>query len=49
MASMLVSLISTAKGMVNSLTDDVLFLMICSNDSSFGALDRREGLASSTW
>lgn len=49
MASVSVSLISTAKGVVRLLTDEVLFLIICSKDSSLGALDRREGLASSTW
>lgn len=36
-------------GHMRLLTDEVLFLIICSKDSSFGALDRREGLASSTW
>lgn len=49
MACNTVSLISAAKVVVRLLTDEVLFLMICSRDNSFGALDRREGLASSTW
>lgn len=30
-------------------TEAVLFLMISSSKSSFGALARREGVASSTW
>lgn len=34
---------------VRLLTEEVLCLMICSKDSSFGALARREGVASSTW